>query len=200
MKQAQQTRAAVLDAARALFLDRGFAATTIVGIAHRAQVSPETIYAVFGSKRALLAALLDLAIAGGEGEPPVLEQGWVTELRQEPEPRRRLRILARHGAAILARRALFDEIVRGAATADPALAELWQRGKAERFAGQRELLRLAIGGPDETSGVSFEVGAAILYALGSPETYLALVRDRGWTPDEFSSWYADTLERLLFTP
>ena len=196
-QQAKLTQSAVLEAARSLFVERGFAATSVASIAGRAQVSPETVYAVFGSKRALLEKLLDAAIAGGDEAVPVVDQSWVDEMRREPEPRLRLRILARHGAAILDRRAAIDEVVHGAAAADPEIAGLWRRRKAERFAGQRELLRIALedGGPP--SGPAFEEGAAILYAVGSPETYLALVVDAGWTPDRFADWYAATLERLI---
>jgi TetR/AcrR family transcriptional regulator of autoinduction and epiphytic fitness len=196
-QQAQQTRGAVLDAARALFVERGFAATTIAVVADRAQVSPETVYAVFGTKREILAQLLDVAIAGDRESAPVLDQSWVDEMRREPEPRRRLFILARHGAEILERRAAIDEVVRGAAAADPEVAELWRRGKAERFAGQRELLRIAADGSALASETRLDHGAAVLYAIGSPETYLALVVDRGWAPARFADWYADTLERLL---
>jgi len=196
-QQAQQTRGAVLDAARALFIERGFAATTIAAVADRAQVSPETVYAVFGTKRELLAQLLDVAIAGDREPAPVLDQSWVDAMRREPEPRRRLSVLARHGAEILERRAAIDEVVRGAAAADPAVAELWRHGKAERFAGQRELLRIAADGSALASETRLDHGAAVLYAIGSPETYLALVVDRGWAPARFADWYAETLERLL---
>lgn len=197
-QHAQLTRNAVLEAARSLFVERGFAATSIAAVARRAQVSAETVYAVFGSKRALLAQLLDVAIAGSGGAAPVMDQPWVEEMRREPDPRRRLRILARNGAAILERRAAIDEVVRGAAAADPELAELWRRGRAERFAGQRELLRIALGGAALTPGMGLDDGAAVLYAIGSPEAYLALVVDRGWAPARFADWYAETLERLLF--
>lgn len=199
-QQALQTRGAVLDAARALFAERGYAATSITAIADRAEVSPETVYAVFGTKRALLAQLLDAAIAGGEGAMPVMDQPWVEEIRREPEPGRRLRLLARHGAAILERRAAVDEVVRGAAAADPEVAALWRRARAERFAGQRELLRIAVGGSALAPRMSLDEGAAVLFAIGSPETYLALVADRGWEPARFADWYADTLERLLLRP
>src|SRR6266545_6571401 len=102
--QARATRQAVLDAGRELFIARGYVATTIEAIAALASVSPETIYAVFGSKRALLSELVDVSIAGGDSAPPILDQAWVQEMRAEPDPRRRLAILARNGRAILERR------------------------------------------------------------------------------------------------
>jgi len=195
-EQARATRRAILEAARELFIERGYVATTIDAIAGDADVSPETVYAVFGTKRALLSELIDISIAGDDA-PPVLEQGWVQELRDEPDPRRRLSILARNGRSILERRAPIDEVVRGAAAADPDIAALWQRGKAQRFAGQRELLRFIVGETGLREGIELETGADILYAIGSPETYLLLVADRGWSGSTFERWYEATLARLL---
>ncbi len=196
-ERARATRERVLDAARALFVQRGFVGTTIDAIAERADVSPETVYASFGTKRAVLAELVDVSIAGGVDAPPIFEQEWVRELREEPDPRRRLAILASNGRAILERRADIDEVVRGAASAEPELAALRDRGKAERFAGQRELLRIVVGPAGLRPGLDFAATADVLYAIGSPDMYRLLVVDRGWSSDRFERWYTDTLERLL---
>ncbi len=196
-ERARATRGRVLDAARDLFIERGYVATTIDAIAERADVSPETIYATFGNKRAVLGEVVDVSIAGGQAAAPILEQPWVIELRNEPDPRRRVAILARNGRRILERRAAIDEVVRGAAAADPEVAALWARGKAQRFAGQRALLGLVIGSHRLRPGLDLAAAADILYAIGSPETYRHLVIERGWSGLRFERWYAETLERLL---
>ena len=191
------TRRAVLDAARALFEGRGYVATTIEAIAARAAVSPETVYATFRNKRSLLATLVAVSIAGDDDPVPVLQRDWVRQMRDEPVRRRRLELLARHGRAILERRAPIDEVVRGAAAADPEITSLLDQGRAERLAGQRELLRI-LAGPDALRpGLTIEAAADILFAVGSPEVYGLLVAGRGWTPERFESWYADTIERRL---
>lgn len=196
-ERARATRARILAAARDLFIERGFVATTIDAIAERADVSSETIYATFGSKRAILAEVVDLSIAGSPTAGPVLDQPWVRELRDAPVQRRRVAILARNGRALLERRAAIDEVVRAAAASDPEVATLWERGKAQRFAGQRELLRMVIGTDGLRPGLDLATAADILYALGSPETYRHLTADRGWSGARFERWYAETLERLL---
>ena len=198
--RALATRSRVLDAARALFIDRGYVATTVDAIAQRADVSPETVYSTFGNKRSLLSALVDASISGGRAAPPVLEQDWVEHLRQEPDRHRRLRILARQGRSILERRAAIDEVVRGAAAADPDIAALRDLGKVQRFEGQRELLRIVVGGTVLREGLDQETAADILYAIGSPETYRLLVVDRGWSGARFELWYGETLARLLLDP
>ncbi len=194
------TRRAILDAARALFIERGYVATTIDAIAASATVSPETVYSTFGTKRSLLSALVDVSIAGGDDAPPILDQAWVQEMRKEPDTRRRLLILAANGTSILERRAAVDEVVRGAAAADPEMATLWERGKAQRFAGQRALLQMVVGAADLRVNMDLDTAAEILYAIGSPEIYRLLVADRGWSSSRFEHWYADMLARSLLDP
>ena len=198
-EQAGATRRAVLEAAHALFVDRGYVATTIGAIASKANVAPETVYAVFGSKRAILSELVNDAITGNDA-PPVLQQDWVRGLRDEPDPRRRVRALATNGRLILERRAALDELIHGAAAADPEMAALRQVGKSQRAAGQREILHRAFDPTDLRADVDLDTAADILYAIGSPETYRLLVVDRGWTGVRFERWYGDALERLLLAP
>lgn len=199
-EQARETRRAILSAAEALFVERGYVATTIDAVAARAKVSPESVFSIFGSKRSLLAELVDVSISGDVDAPPILEQAWVQEMREEPDLRRRLQILASNGQAILRRRAAIDEVVRGAAAADSEMAALWERGKAQRFAGQGALLQIAVGGEDLRDGLDPQTAAETLFAVGSPEVYRLLTVDRGWSSDRFEQWYADTLERLLLEP
>ncbi|MBF6604165.1 MAG: TetR/AcrR family transcriptional regulator [Chloroflexi bacterium] len=199
-EQARVTRRAVLDAARTLFIAGGYVATTIDAIAQSARVSTETVYGIFGTKRSLLAELVDVSIAGSDDALPILEQPWVREMRGEPDIRRRLQVLANNGRMILERRAAIDEVVRGAAAADPEIMTLSDRAKSQRFVGQRELLRIVIGGAALRAGLDLETAADILYAVGSPETYRLLVVDRGWTSSRFKRWYGETLERLLLVP
>jgi len=197
-ERARATRIRVLDAARALFIEHGYVATTIDAIAERADVSSETIYSTFGNKRSLLSQLVDVSIAGDVNATPILERDWVQEIREEPDPRRRLRMLAGQGRSILERRSAVDEVVREAASADPDIAALRDLGKAQRFAGQREFLRIVVGSASLREGMDLETAADILYAVGSPETYRLLVVDRGWSDSQFERWYGETLERLLF--
>src|SRR5438128_4885209 len=139
-EQASATRRAILEAARELFVANGYVGTTIEAIAARANVSPETVYATFKNKRSILSRLLDVSMAGDDAPVPILERSWVQEMRDEPDPQRRLRILARNGRSILERTAPIHEVLRGAAAADPQIASLWEMNKAQRAEGQRQLL------------------------------------------------------------
>jgi len=196
-EQAQATRLRLLESARGLFVENGYVATTIEAIAARAGVSPETVYATFGNKRSLLSALIDVSMAGDDAPVPILERTWVQDLRDEPDPQRRVKLLARNGRLILERVTPIHEVLRGAAAADPEIASLWELNKAQRFAGQSELLRILVGGDHLREGMNARTAVDILFAIGSPETYRLLVVDRGWSADRFERWYADALTRLL---
>jgi TetR/AcrR family transcriptional regulator of autoinduction and epiphytic fitness len=196
-EQAAATRRAVLDAARELFVQRGYVSTTIDAIAGRARVSPETVYATFGTKRALLAQLADVPPAADEGPPPILERAWVRRLRGERDLHRRLLRLARESAATLRRRAAVDEVLRGAAAADSEIAGLWDRARRDRLVGQRALLEVVVGDAALPRGIDIEAAAGVFHAIGSPETYRLLVADRGWTDDRYERWFGATLARLL---
>ncbi len=89
-------------------------------------------------------------------------------------------------------------MLRGAAAADPQIASLWELNKAQRYAGQRELLRILTGRSPLREGLTAKAAADILFTIGSPETYRLLVVDRGWSADRWERWYAETLARLLF--
>lgn len=196
-ERARATRQRILDAARGLFIERGYVATTIEAIAETADVAPETVYASFTNKRGILSSLVDIAISGGLGEPPLLEQAWVRSLSAEPDLQRRVRLLARQGRSILQRRAAIDEVVRGAAASDGEIAALRDRSRMQRYAGQRELLRLVVGPSGPHRGPAFDRLADLVYVAGSPETYLLFVVDRGWSGARFERWYAETLDRSV---
>jgi AcrR family transcriptional regulator len=195
--QARATRREILQAARELFVERGYVVTTIGAIAARAKVSPETVYASFGNKRSILSELIDTAMAGDDAQVPILERGWVQQMREELDPQRRLSILARNGRLILERTGPVYEVLREAAAADPRMTSLWELNKAQRFAGQRELLGILTELNPLRSGLTTKTAVDIVFAIGSPETYRLLIVDRGWSADRFERWYAETLARLL---
>lgn len=196
--QARATRRSILDAARELFIERGYVGTTLQAIAARVGISPATVYAAFLNKRTLLSALVDVSIAGDDAPVPIRDRAWVQEMRAEADLQLRLRILARNGRLILERRAPIDQVLQAGAGADPDIAVLWEHGKAQRLAGQRDLLRIVAGAGGLRDGLRFADAVDTLYAIGSPETYRLLVTDRGWSGARFERWYAETLARLLF--
>ena len=74
----------IVDAATTLFVDQGFAGTSIDQIAAAADVSPQTVYATFGSKAAVLSRAIDVAVVGDYAAVPLADRLPVlTDLSRE---------------------------------------------------------------------------------------------------------------------
>ena len=94
-EQAQHNRSTVLQAARQLFLEHGFAATTMPAIASTAGVSVQTVYKAFGNKPRLAKAVFDVAIAGDDEPVPILQRASLGRVRDEHDPREEVPALRR---------------------------------------------------------------------------------------------------------
>lgn len=193
-EQAEQTRGRVLAAAAELFVERGYDAASIAAIAERGGVSAETIYARFGSKRALLGELMRQAVRGGDPRP-VPEQETPRAIAAEPDQREQLRLFAADVAMRLERAAPLATVVAGAARSDPELAELYARLHRNRLENLSTLIdALAANAPLR---LSREEALETVWAFTSPELHQLLVRVRGWTRERYRDWLADSLSTLL---
>src|SRR5215813_813576 len=112
---ARRTRQAIVDAARALFLEKGYLSTSLVDIANAAGVARPTVFAAFGSKPALLRQVLDEALAGDDAPVPVADRPWFQPVWQATTG---TAVLAAYAdvCVIIARRAsrLFEAVRRAA--------------------------------------------------------------------------------------
>ena len=187
----------MLEAARRLFTDRGYGATTLQAIADAASVSVATVYAVFGNKRAVLKELVDVSIAGDDEPVAIIDRPWVAQLREEPDRATRVRIFAANGRGILERRSAVDAIVQAAAATDPDIGELWSELRRQRREGQGRLLELVAGPEGFRRDLAPGEAGDILFTILSPEAYLTLVGERGWTPERFEAWSVEQIEALL---
>jgi AcrR family transcriptional regulator len=193
-EQAEETRGRVLDAAAVLFEARGYEGASIVAIAAEAGVSAETVYARFRNKRALLGALVERAVRGGDPRP-VTEQDAPRALAAAADRDEQLRLFAADVVLRLERAAPIVAIVSGASRADPELAELLERLHGDRLRNLGVLVdALAANGP---LGVDRDTAVETVWALTSPELHQLLVRVRGWTRDRYRDWLADSLRALL---
>lgn len=192
-EQAQATRQKILDAARDLFTEHGYVATSLPAIARRAGVSAPTVSAVFGTKKALLEALFDLR--KWDLEEPIhklLVAEWYA-LLEEPDAVRQFERFVTHGQQMQAELAAIDTVVREAAASDPEIAALWQDFETGRYGGFREVMVSLAAKQALKPGLSIEEATDWAWALGSPEIYRMLIRDRGWPPEKYQSWLASTL-------
>jgi AcrR family transcriptional regulator len=195
--QARQTRLQIATAARVLFLERGYAGTSIEAIADKAGVAPETIYATFKNKRNILSFVFDISIGGDDEDIRLLDRPDPQAVLQETDQHRLLTLFARDITKILHRAAPIFEILRIAAKTEPEIAELVQRLLRERMANMNIVAKKVAANGSLREGLNRTGAAEQIWAMTSPELYLLLTRDRGWMDEEYSQWLTDTLIRLL---
>ncbi len=191
------TRARIREAALRLFIEQGYPTTTIESIAAEAGVAVQTVYFVFGNKRAVLAEIIDVAIAGDDAPIPVLDRPWVAELRAERDPRRAVRLLVRETCRIVARQAPLYHVVRGAAAVDPEIAALLLLNQERRLATLTALVRALADSGALAPGLGVERAADIVFAVNSHETHQLLVVDRGWPTAAWEEWITELLVAQL---
>ncbi|GGN75345.1 TetR/AcrR family transcriptional regulator [Nocardia rhizosphaerihabitans] len=189
-------RARMLSAAKELFIDRGYAATTMKAIAERAGMAVQTLYFTFANKRAILLELLDTEIAGDAEPIATMDRPWFAEAVAAP-PAEQIRLQVAAAARIHARVAAMLEVVRSAAATDPELAEIWQTNLAQRLTVQQRLVTELAAKTELREGISVDRGADIALALTAPETYRLLVGERGWSAQEWQEWVTGALTDQL---
>ena len=190
-------RRAVVDAARTLFPERGYAATTIEAISERSDVPVATVYRLFSSKLGILKALLDTSIAGDDQPLAVDERPDVASLLSEPDPHKLLTGVAGVTTAINQRTNDVYRALMSAAGSDPAAAELLSEIRQQRDQGQGQIARSLSRAHALKPGLRERDAADLIHALMSPEVYGLLVGDRGWTPRRYKEWVATTLTQQL---
>ena len=190
-------RRAVVEAARALFLERGYAATTIEAISDHSDVPSATVYRLFSSKLGILEALLDTSIAGDDQPRAVQERPDVASLFTEPDPHKLLAGFAGITTAINQRTNDVYRVVASAAGSDPAAAELLNEIRQQRDRGQGQIARSLARARALKPGLRERDAADLIHALMSPEVYRLLVGDRRWTPERYQQWLATTLTQQL---
>ena len=195
--QARQLRLDVVAAARALFIERGFAATTIADVAQAADVSTQFIYAAFGGKRGLLAKVVDWTLVGDDEPIPMAQRPSILAVQQEPTLTGKCALYARHARMVAARIAQTLQMLRAAADADADARAIYQTGEAQRRTGDGLFVANLRRAGQLRSGLSDEQAADAIWALSPDILWNQLVIQRGWTPDQFEMWYAGQLAAAI---
>jgi AcrR family transcriptional regulator len=192
-------RAAIIDAARDLFVERGYAATTMQAISEASGIPPATVYRLMSSKLEILKALLDIA-PGGDDEPIAFaDRPSARAISETDDPYEQVRRFASLTADVMSRVAPIHAILLGAAGADPDAATLLKNSIRQRQAGQGRLARLITRSAAARPGVTERTAADIVHALASPELYQLLTADRGWATQRYAAWLTATLTTQLLT-
>jgi AcrR family transcriptional regulator len=192
---ARSRRAAIVEAAARLFLDNGYAVTTIAQVAAEAGVSAQLVYAAFNGKAGLLSAALD-RVAAGDDEPILMRNRPESlALATIKDPHDRLRAAAALVADVNARVGPLAKLLDRVAGSDPAVAEMQSRMLA---AMREDYLVIA---ERLTSGMRPDLGlehiADMTRVITGVQVWHGLVVESGWTQEQYVEWLGDALIRLL---
>ncbi|MGE0600761.1 MAG: TetR/AcrR family transcriptional regulator [Dehalococcoidia bacterium] len=190
-RQAEFTRQEILAAARKLFAEKGYAATTVRDIAEEAGAAVQTVYAAVGSKSELVRGLNDLVDEkAGIG-------AIVANAMQSDDPTTPLLVSA--GIA----RTLFEccgdilRVVVDGAASEPDLAELLREGDRRHRAGVAGAMRRAaeLGALKDTHDLA---QATLTVAALTDISFVLMLVDRyGLSADEAERWMGDAILSLV---
>jgi AcrR family transcriptional regulator len=193
---AEQTRGAIVSAAKTLFEEAGWAGTTIRAVAETAGVSPKTVEAIYRTKPALLGAAVDFAIRGDALPVPMPEREPIAEMEAAPDAATMLELHAAHLRRVNGRSARLAWAVEHAARSDPALAELWRRMNDNRRFGVDWAVRTLLRKPGAEHLEPHDAEPVVWVALDWG-TYRLLTEQVGLDPDGFEAWVAGYYRRML---
>jgi AcrR family transcriptional regulator len=195
--QARRTRQRVLDAATAVFLDRGYGAATIRAIAAEAKVSVPTVEALFGTKARLLKAAIDVAIAGDDEPVAVLDRSWAADARKAETADEFLSVVAGVVAAAQARSAGLVLAVFEGSAKDRELEQVAEQMVAQRVVTASWIVEGVSRVAALREGCSNEEAVDTVWLLMDPAVFDRLTRRRNWTPEQYERWFSRSVARLL---
>jgi AcrR family transcriptional regulator len=193
-RQADDTRRRIVEAARQLLQREGYAGMTIEAIAQRAEVSAQSVYAIFRSKTGILIALLDRSMFGLEYEEVVRQALGASD------PETRLRLAAGVARQIRGSQSAAFDLLRGAGVVAPELAKLERQRERLRYEEEEGMIIFLRDAGRLRPGLNHKTARDIFWMLTGGDVYRMLVRERGWSPQKYQDWLADTLVLSLLSP
>jgi AcrR family transcriptional regulator len=185
---ARDTRRRIRDAARRLFVESGYAATSVRAVAAAAGVAEKTVYLQFEGKAAILKEVVDAAIVGDEVGVSAVRQQWFLAVAAEPALGRRAALLAEGTSALHERTGPVFAVAREASTVDAEVATLWGRGKRRHLADMRTL---AVSFDEHgllPPGRGVDWATDLLYVLLGPESWSLVRRELGRDAPAYREW------------
>src|SRR5512135_1596976 len=196
-EQAIATRRAVLDAARELFIEHGYAVTTVADIARQARVAVDTVYATVGRKPALLREVVETAISGTDEAVPADQHDYVARIRAAGSARGKIAIYVSALVEIQTRLASVYLALRDAAATDAGSASLWNEISRRRARNMRSFAADLRATGELRTDLSNDDVADIVWSMNGAEYWTLLVGERGWDEQHFATFLADAWNRLL---
>jgi AcrR family transcriptional regulator len=197
---AAATRAQIRAAAARLFVEKGYATTTMREVAEEAKVSERTVYAVFPTKVALLNEAIGVAIVGDDRPVPVAERDDFRAAVNERDGRRALELFVNGASEVFERAGALMIAGYEAAGADAELRQAAKAGAQARAVDFAVVVNALAEHGALRDDLRVEQATDILLALVSPQVHHMLRHHRGRSPDEYRDLILDALERAVLDP
>lgn len=194
-EQAARTRDAILEIARARFLEHGYGGTTVAGIAAEAGISVETVYKAFGGKPGLVRALWQRALAGRGPVPAPVRSDALSST--ETDPVAVLRGWGQFTTEVAPQGAPIILLIRAAAATDPEMAALLTEADDQRRTRMRHNARRLQRRGWLRPGITLAQATDILWTYSSAELYDLLVLKSGWPINRYGQFIGDALTAAL---
>ncbi|MFI9592820.1 TetR/AcrR family transcriptional regulator [Nonomuraea sp. NPDC052265] len=196
-RRSAQTRSRIVNAAQGLFVVRGYAGTTFQLVADAAEVSVQTVYFHYGTKSRLLKHVVDVASVGDDEPVPLLGRPWFEALRSARDPMEVVRGWVQQSGVILDRVAPILAVVRDAAAGDADMAAQWAANSEQRHTAHGQVVAILDRLDALRPGVTGDQATDITVGLLSPDLFLVMTRECGWTTAQWADWSADQLSHAL---
>ena len=194
-EQARRTRARIVAAADELFCERGYAKATMKDIAERAGVARDTAHAIFGTKAALIPAIVDLRLVPDESVAHVADSPAGQAVMNETDPVRQLELFAEYITKLNVVLRPIVQVMRSAAPSEPAVAQTLATLEKNRMKTMRRYASwFATRGPLR---MDHDAAATTIFAIVSPDVGRLLCDELGWSRKRHAEWVADMLKRAL---
>jgi AcrR family transcriptional regulator len=200
LAQVRATRLKVIEAAKELFIEQGYPATTLESVADAADVPLPSLYRLFKSKRLLLSAVLDTSFGGDDESVAFVDRPSVQAALTEPDPRRLLEAFAKIATDLLGRSSAIQLVLASAAQVDDDAAGLLAEIRRQRHTGQSRIITALVERGALRPELDPAEAADFVYLLMSPDTYRILTVERAWAPERVEEWLARCLCGTLLAP
>jgi AcrR family transcriptional regulator len=198
--KAQETEAKILDAAAALFAERGYVATSLAAVAERAGVNARTVYKVFGTKVRLLSRFVDVAIVGDQEAIPVAERSWAEAAFNARTGRERVRAYAATIRRVMSSAGPAFRVAAQAAATDADAAALWAVGQRLRLEDSTAFVTALHDAQLLRQGSPRREAIATVWLITAPETFTQLNGGLDWSLDQYERWVSHALVDALLDP
>jgi AcrR family transcriptional regulator len=192
-----QTERRLVEAASQLFLERGYAATTLADVAARAGLAPRTLYLRFATKADLLERCIGVAIAGDAEPIGIADRDWIADAMTAPTLDDRIRKMAAVTAMLMGRAGALLAVAEQAAPTEPVIAAAAQAGRNDtrRIVGEFWRRMDADGLVPPGCDLEWLTETATLFAHA--DTYMLLMRTAAWDLATYENWLVTTWTRLV---